>query len=170
LLELETRSVPPSTDPRIVRVRSLEEAFQKAPIRCVILPYTLQMIDDIQFFLASLHALMRPETRLIILQYNFFWAPVLKGAQKLGLRAALPDLNWLNVPDLRNLLVLTSYQEITSGARCLIPFKVPLLSDLVNHGLAPLPIFQWVCQKQYVIARALKNNSALKEAAVSVVV
>ena len=121
------------------------------PFDAVLLPYTLQIVNDIQVLLEDLKAVVTPDTRLISLHYNFLWSPVIRLAQRLSLKSPTPDLNWLNERDVRNLFHITGFQAITSSARCLMPFEIPWVSDFINTYLAPLPIFQWCCLKSFAI-------------------
>jgi hypothetical protein len=153
------------------RVRNLSEAFRKGPVDYVLLPFTLQLLDDDQRFLNDLREHMGASTRLVLLQYNFLWAPFLVLAQKLSLRTPYPNQNWLNLSDVRNLLLLSGFQDVTDGVRCLIPIQIPLLTDFVNRYIAPLPGFHWLCQKTYLIARSWSlATSPQTDMSVSIVV
>ncbi len=169
-LELDPHVEPDSPPSSVHRVSSLEEAFQGGRIDYVVLPYTLQLVNDIQGFLEELHRYAHSQTRIIVIQYNFFWAPAIRLAQRLGLKAPMPNLNWLNLTDVGSLLLLTDFQAVTSGHRCLMPIGIPILTTLINRYLSPLPLFQWACQKTFVIARPLKRAPQEVPPIVSVVV
>lgn len=132
---------------------NLQEKLAATDYDYIILPYTLQFLENIQVFLDVLRAGMRPKTRLVVLQYNFLWAPVFKAAERLGLKSPTPDLNWLSVEDVQNLLDLTHLQKVRSGTRCLVPFGWFGLSYWINTYVAPLPGLRWLCQKSYAIVR-----------------
>src|ERR1700687_3674389 len=157
VIELDANASPPQTG-AARQVSTLEDAFEDGPIDYVVLSYTLQLVDDIQGFLEALYQKVTPHTRIVILQYNFLWAPLIRLAQRLGLKTPMPTLNWLNLQDVRTLLSLTDFQVITSGYRCLVPIGIPFLARFINAYLAPLPLFQWACQKTYVVARPLKRQ------------
>ena len=82
----------------------------------------------------------------------------------------MPTLNWLNVSDVENFLLVTDFQSVTSGYRCLMPIGIPLLSPWINRFLAPIPLWRWACQKTYVIARPLVSRAQEMEPSVSIVV
>lgn len=171
VLEQDPAQVFPQFPSFVQPVSSLREAFNFAPIDYVLLPYSLQVMEDIQGFFEELYRGLSTHTRLIAVQYNFLWAPLIRLAQRIGLKAPMPDLNWLNRQDIRNLLLLTGYQELTSGARCLVPIHIPWFSDFCNQYLAPLPVFKWCCQKTYVAARPLvEAETQNRPMSVSVVV
>ena len=171
VLELDPPQAAQKLPAYIQPVSSLREAFNFAPIDYVILPYSFQLMEDIQGFLEELYRGLSAHSRLIAVHYNFLWAPMIRLAQRIGLKAPMPDLNWLNPQDIRNLLLLTGYQELTSGTRCLIPVSIPWLADFCNDYLAPLPPFSWCCQKTYTAARPLvEADQKSRPLSVSIVV
>lgn len=169
-LELDPAIAPEASTERASSINSLSDLKTLEPVDYVLLPYALQFFDDIQGFLEELQPHLASKTRIIILQFNFFWAPVIRLAQTVGLKTPLPNLNWLNLQDLSNLLLVSDYQTVTAAARCLMPIGIPGISTLINRYIAPLPIFQWLCQKTFLIARPLKHEMAGALHSVSVVV
>jgi hypothetical protein len=171
VLELDPVQTIPALPPSVHLVTSLREAFNFGPFDYVLLPYSLQVMDDIQEFLEELYRGLSAHTRVMAVHFNFLWAPLFRLAQRWGLKAPMPDMNWLNRQDIRTLLRLTGYEELTSGTRCLIPIRIPWFSDFCNDYLAPLPFFKWCCQKTYVAARPLMEMESQKRPiSVSVVV
>lgn len=170
VIELDSSVPDTPTAAAVTRLKSLDDLRNLEPVDYVVLPFTLQLIDDIQDFLGRLQPALAEQTRLIAIQYNFLWAPAIRLAQLMRMKAPMPNLNWLNLLDIRNLLDVTEYQTISTGYRCLWPIWIPLLSRWVNRYLAPVPGFRWACQKSYVIARPLRNNLPSQLPSVTVVV
>jgi hypothetical protein len=171
LLELDPSRLQDSLPTYVKKVSNLQDTLNTARIDYVILPYTLQYLEDIQTFLETLNRGLPGTARIVILQYNFLWSPLLKFAEKIGLKTPNPDLNWLGQRDVQNLLTLTNFQEVTYGVRCLLPFFIPGLTMWVNRYLASLWPFEWFCQKDYAIARPLKRTArALQVFKTSVIV
>src|ERR1051325_9261625 len=85
-LELDPARFHDSAPAYVRKVSSLNEALASARIDYVILPYTLQYLEDIQTFLETLHQGLPGTARIINVQYNFLWAPVLKLAEQLRLK------------------------------------------------------------------------------------
>jgi hypothetical protein len=171
LLELANTALRPPEGSRIKAIASLSDAKKDAPFQVILLPFTLQYLEDIQSFLEALREYSDVSTRIVIVQYNFLWAPLLRLAQKMGLRAKLPDLNWLNVDDVQKLISVTGFEKISSGGRCLLPFDVPLFTSFFNKYVAPLPFFQLLCQKNFVIAhRRPDKRTEIDAPSVSVLV
>src|SRR5262249_45057613 len=79
--------------------------------------------------------------------------PLLRLAEKTGLKYPQPLINWTTVEDIRNLLQLTGFEVIHHRAHILLPKHVPLLSTLANRYLAHLPGLRWMCLTNWVAAR-----------------
>ena len=80
---------------------------------------------DIEETFRQLHTFCRPDTRIIISYYNFFWEPILKLGEKLGLKMPQYHQNWLSWHDICNLLSLTHFQVVKSEFRLLVPKRIP---------------------------------------------
>jgi len=170
ILEFDASPARDAVPAHVTIVQDLEDTLRQGELDYVVLPHTLQFLEDIQSFLEAIQQGIQAHTRLIILEYNFFWAPFLKIAEKLGLKTPFHELNWLSSNDVRNLLVLTRYQQVTSGARCLIPIYIPVVSNAVNRLLSNLPLFRWACQRTFTIARPLNKVQAGRSLKTSVIV
>src|SRR6185437_869364 len=130
--------------------------------------YTLQYLADIQAFLTAIKRLGHGRTRWIILEYNFLWAPVIRLAQRAHLRAPFPDSNWLSRFDVRTLLHLSGFEEISSGSRCLFPLRFLGLGPWINRSIGP-----WLgglSQKTYTIARCRPDLATGSRPSVSIIV
>src|SRR5207245_386319 len=155
LLDLDEESIARFVHPTVRKVKDLSVTMATTSFDYVLLPYTLQYLENIQGFLETLRSGLRPQARVIVLGHNFLWAPLIKLAERIGLKIPTPDLNWLSLKDVRNLFDLTCFQTITEGWRCLIPFSIPWISRWINTYVAPLPYVRWACQKYFAVARSL---------------
>ncbi|MCX6188578.1 MAG: glycosyltransferase [Bacteroidetes bacterium] len=129
-------------------------------------------LDDIQKCFSNLHQLCHRNTKVIITSYNYLWEPVLKFAEKIGLKLKTPDQNWLTKADLINLLHISGFEVYKSANRQIIPVNIPLVSWFFNKILAQLPLFNLFCINRYLFAN--QNTQYLKpeekEFTVSVIV
>jgi hypothetical protein len=131
----------------------LPHVLHTTPFDYVLLPYTLHFLENIQEFLEVLRAGLSPQARVVALQYNFFWAPLYKVAERIGLKAPMPSLNWLSTQDIENLFQLTRFEPVQSGSRCLVPFGVLGLGQIINTYLAPLPFIRKLNHKSFAVSR-----------------
>lgn len=127
-------------------------------------------LEDVQAVFSSLRRLAGPETRLIVTYYNYLWEPVLRLAERLGLKSPQNVQNWLPVDDMEGFLSLAGFATIRKGYRLLLPVSVPGLSWLCNKVLANLPGLRRLCLTQYLVARAGRERTARREYRCSVIV
>ncbi|MCF2971751.1 glycosyltransferase [Synechococcus sp. Nb3U1] len=123
------------------------------PFDVILLTNTLGSLTDIQQVLQQLRRFCSPRTRLILSHHNPLWEPILALATTLKQRMPLPTTNWLSAADVANLLHLAGYEVIQQGKRLLLPRRIPVLSAVVNQGIAPLPGINALCLTEYTIAR-----------------
>jgi hypothetical protein len=126
----------------------------------ILLNGSLHYIRDIQAYLESLHEMMSRESRLIITYYSLLWRPFLTIATHLGWRDHAPEANWLSHEDIANLLYVSGYETVRIDNRILLPLPVPILSNVINRFIAPLPVFRWFALVNILVARPIKNAGA----------
>lgn len=113
---------------------------------------------DIEKTLRRLQIFCRADTRVIISYYNFFWEPVLKMGEIMGLKMPQQYQNWLSSEDICNLLSLAHFQVVKSESRLLFLKRIPWLSSFINRYLASLPGLRRLCLCQYIVARPIKQK------------
>ena len=135
------------------------------PFDVIVCHDLLAHLDDVLVALERLRAVASDDTRMIITSYNFVWAPVLRLAQRLGRRAAVPAENWLSRHDIRNLLELAGFSPMAGGLDLLLPIDVPYVSRLANDGLARLPGLRELClvqwQEAVAVPRARRDETSV---------
>ncbi len=124
---------------------------------------------DIHAFLEQLHAVCTPGTRLIITYYSKLWQPFFRLATMLGLRSKDPEQNWLAMEDVQNLLELADFEPVIDESRVLMPLYIPIVSNLLNRYLSPLPVFRACNMLHIMVARPRFDTSGWRPS-VSVVV
>jgi hypothetical protein len=124
-------------------------------------------VNDVQSYFNLVHTRMTPESRFVIVYYNYLWEPLLKIAEALHLKKKQPAQNWLNITDIKNLLELSHFRIIRSGTRLLFPIYIPVISYLLNKILSQIPFISQLGLTSYVIARP--EQKKLKNYTVSVI-
>ncbi|MDD5362781.1 MAG: glycosyltransferase [Ignavibacteria bacterium] len=127
-------------------------------------------LQDIQKTFEKLTAVSHSGTKIIVTYYNYFWNPVLKLGEMLGMKLKEGETNWLYIEEIKNLLYLSDYNVIKSGSLMLIPKRIPLISGLFNRYFSKLPILKRLCLAGWVIGNYRKERNAEKEYSVSVLV
>jgi GT2 family glycosyltransferase len=113
---------------------------------------------DIQKMLARLHSCSDAKTRLILTYYSNLWRPFTVLASWLGFREKSSETNWLTHSDIENLLALENFELIRRDSRILIPVYIPVLSNLINKFVAPLPFFNMFSFVTIALARPVKPS------------
>jgi len=136
----------------------------------IILPSATMETDDIQELFTKLHKFCNKETRVIIDIYSYFWEPILKITQKLGMKRPTRLKNWVSKHDIKNFLYLSGFESVTQGYRMLMPLYIPLISTFFNSILAQIPIIQRLCLHEWIIARPIPKPNNPKNFSTSVIV
>src|SRR6516225_3002339 len=120
-IETETAclEIAKSQFPHYAFFSSFDQLKKEEQFDYIILSSTVMEIDDIQILLNNLKTVCHDRTRIILDMYSFWWEPILRIGQKLGMRRETPLKNWLSMADLENLLYLSGFEVVTSGRRLL---------------------------------------------------
>lgn len=129
------------------------DPLPEGPFDYIVLHEVVGHLDDIQRGLSRLGPLLAPGGRVIVTYYNFNWEPVLKAAEKVGMKTPWPDQNWVSMKDIENLLFLSDLEVIRRGTDILMPAKVPVVSDLANRVAAKVPLLKETSLVSYFVAR-----------------
>ena len=135
-----------------------EDIYSYAP-DFVLLDGVLHYERDIQVFLDDLGKQCHSTTRLVVTFYSALWKPFIKFATILGLRNNLPEENWIAPEDVRNLLRLGDFEIVRAESRVLIPVYIPVLSNLINKYIAPLPLFNLLNLVNIIVARPVPPSA-----------
>jgi ubiquinone/menaquinone biosynthesis C-methylase UbiE len=134
----------------------------------VLLSDLVPFAHDLLAILQNAARMSHPETRVIVHSYSQLWRPAIRLAELLRLKPVKPIRNWVAPEDVRNLLDLAGFEQVSMTRRVLFPKKIPLLSTLLNGLVANLWPFSLFCLTYWFVARPRPER--LAEAVVSVVV
>ncbi|WP_243371768.1 glycosyltransferase [Geotalea sp. SG265] len=123
------------------------------PFDYVILSDLLGEVSDVWQVMHELHKVTDPNSRVIITYYNYLWEPLLKAGERLGMKMPQDYQNWLSPSDMAYALSQNSFEVVKRGTYLLLPIYVPVISEMVNRYLAPLPFLQRLCMVQYLVAK-----------------
>ncbi len=143
---------------------SLDETFD-----FVLISNVVGELVDIQAVLERIKRACHERTRIIITHYNYMWGPIVRLAERLGLKPFQKEQNWLEIEDLENLMELAEIEPVKSNRHLLAPMPIPMISDLVNDHLATLPFLSRLCVNELVVGR-LRPKPKSKDYRVSVIV
>lgn len=166
----EMVNVARRTHSRFTYFEAFPEDFSTSEKFDYILLNDVGEIVDIQKTLLQLHSACGRHTRLVIYNYNHLWEPLLKLAERLGLKIPQPEQNWLSEQDLIGFLALAGFEWLKTYRTTLLPKYVPLLSEFANRVLAKLSPINRLCMVQVLIARPIPKPVDPSTITVSVVV
>src|SRR5262249_26643656 len=110
------------------------------------------------------------QSRLLIINYNQLWEPILEVASAVGLRAPCIEPNWVSVQDVRGFLRLSGFRHIRTHHILLCPKYVPLISSFLNGFVAKVPGLNRLSLIRVIVARVEPSERPQQETSVSVVV
>jgi SAM-dependent methyltransferase len=142
---------------------SLQEKFDY-----ILLSDIFCSLVDIQAVLKCIRPLVNSYTRLVISNYNYFWTPLLKLGEQIGLKSRQPLQNWLSFRDIELLLTLEGFESIKVDRKLLFPKYIPVLNWLFNTFLANLPLVNRLNVIFFIIARPVEKRT--DELTVSIVI
>src|SRR5258708_27056532 len=125
---------------------------------------------DILAALNRINAHCTQNTRLLVINYNQLWEPVLELASSLGLRSPYVEPNWVSSEDVNRFLVLSGFTPLRTHQILLFPKYIPLLSSFLNEFLAKLPGLRRLCMIKVTVARLKPVAHDEDETSVSVIV
>jgi ubiquinone/menaquinone biosynthesis C-methylase UbiE len=121
----------------------------------IILNGTMGEVKDVQKLLQRIAAFCNSDTRIVIIQYNPLWEPILKIGEKLRLKMPEGIKNWLSMEDIDNFLQITGYQTISRRFLILFPKKLLFIGPLFNKFISQLPAIKRLNLVQILVARYL---------------
>lgn len=125
---------------------------------------------DIQAMFNRVRSVCAPHARVIIYTYNHFWEPLVSLAEKSRLKSPKVEPNWLSVSDYAGLLHLSGFELLRISRRVLMPFGIPLLSNLMNKFIAWMPLLDRLNLCHFIVARPTPQPRPVSDFKVSVII
>jgi SAM-dependent methyltransferase len=110
------------------------------------------------------------DTRLIVINYNPLWQPVVEFASRIGLRAPFVEPNWLDQNDVDSFLSLAGFRTLRTQRLLLFPKYLPLVSWFFNDILGRIPGIRRLCMMQILVARPEPEPKRVEDISVSVII
>ncbi|MCC7202790.1 MAG: glycosyltransferase [Nitrospirae bacterium] len=154
-------------------VDDIEDLKTQEPFDYVVCSDLIGELTDVWKAFRDMRKLCHRNSRLVVTYYNYLWEPVLRLAERLGLKMPQDYQNWLSLADIENLLYLNGFETIKKGHSVLLPKYIPVLSGLCNRMLVKLPLLKKLGLVEYIVAKPAKGFRKLageKGYSVSVIV
>ncbi len=169
LVEIAAKKYP---NYRFIYEKNLERLDITEKFDYIVLPNFLDDIYDVQPIFFGLKRIATEKTRLVLINHNTAWEPFMRLAEKLGMKMPQKTLNWLSIPDIRNILNLCGFEVVKTNYAVLCPMYIPVVSFVFNKILAGLPLLKRLCFTQVLVAKkiAQKEDYNYADYRVSVVI
>lgn len=151
------------------KVDDVEELQLEEKFDYIIMSDLTMCLWDVQKAFQNMEKVCHDQTKIIISNYNFLWEPILKLAEKLGLKLKQPNQNWLSIQDIKNLLHLTGFELIKTDRKIQVPFYIPILTFVFNRFFANLPFFNRLNLVNFMVARPV-TRAVNQDYSVSIIV
>lgn len=125
---------------------------------------------DVLKVFQELKKVATPKTRVVIINWNYLWQPLVRLAEVFKIKMKQPPQNWLSLADIENLLNLAGYEVVKKYRTLLFPKYVPVLSFVLNKMLAHLPGLNRLCFVQTLIAKEIVANKSYQDLSCSVII
>ncbi len=151
-------------------IRKIQRKFLKSSggKRIIISDNVIATTPDLQSYFDHIRKTEPQNSKILITYYNHLWEPVLKMASVAGLRRSVGVQNWLDEQDLSEILNLSGFEVISSQKRVLLPFYVPIISNIFNKYIAGFPIVNGLCLISIIVARS--KQRAKRNYSVSIII
>ena len=156
--------------PEFTFVRSEPEDLDLGRTFDYILANYIFETEDIQTGLERIRRHCDPHTRVLVLNYNPLWEPVLKLASRWGLRTPIGEPNGVTAEDIEGFLHLAGFRHLRTHHFLLFPKHIPLVSSFLNGVLAKLPGIRRLGMMQVAVARIEPHAGNENSTSVSVIV
>jgi SAM-dependent methyltransferase len=130
------------------------------PFDAILLVNVATHLTDVQAALEALHTVSHPRTRVLIYSYSRLWQPLLRLAERLGLKYEQPPESWLPPEEIKSMLSLADFEVVRDDAHLVCPVRVPLLADLANRYLGRVPLLDQLSLVFGIIARPAPSRSS----------
>lgn len=127
----------------------------------IILSGVLPQLYDLHTALEALRCVCHDRTRIIVTTFSRLWHPAIRFAELLGWKARVPEESWIPPVEVRSLLTQCDLSIVTQKHGILWPIGIPLLSNLINRWLAPLPVLKHLSLCTLTVARVLPRTNRL---------
>jgi hypothetical protein len=151
-------------------VDDLEDLKIREKFQYVVISETIGHVDDIQLAFRQLHKVCAPDTRIIIIYFNYLWAPIIKFTEAVGIRMPQSLQHWLPLDDIANLLYLEDFDVIRKGYRVLMPLYLPLISSFFNKILANMPFLWKAAITEIIVARPAETRKDAQDVTCSIII
>ena len=136
----------------------------------IILSDILNDVWDVQHLLLNLRQCCHKHTRIVSNFFSNVWRVPLSIARKCKLARPVMDQNWLSPEDIKNLLYMSGFEEISRKTFIGLPVPIPFLSAFINRYIVHFFPFSLFALTNFSISRPIPNNFQNTNYSVSIII
>ena len=114
-------------------------------------------IHDLFTRLQGLRRLCTATSRVVVIQHNYLWRPILRAAARLGAKRPDARQSWLSVGDLRVFLDGAGFETIDVQAKLYCPKKLLGLGPAINWLAGFVPFVHRLASTEILVARPVTH-------------
>ena len=123
----------------------------------VIMVDLLDHLPDPWATFSGLKSVLSDQSRVVLLTANPIWDPVLKWAERRGMKMPEGPNRFVPIEEIVEILKSLGYGIQEKGYRLFIPKKIPLLSSFFNGWVPRVPVLRELCLIQYLIVQKAES-------------
>ena len=132
----------------------MRSMFTDSKFDCCIIPDTIEHLSDIHKAFYVLSSVADKKTEIIITWVNPVWSPLLELLEVLKLKMPEGPHRWPKMQEVVSALQLNNFRILSKSYSTLMPFNIPILSDLVNAFIPRVPLLNKLCLIQCIVCQA----------------
>jgi SAM-dependent methyltransferase len=126
-------------------------------------------VRDLFELLKNLRRLCTPTTRLIVVQHNYLWRPILNAAAALHLKRPETRQSWLSAGDLQVFLQGVGFETVDVRGKLFCPKKLFGLGTIINFFAGALPCVHRLASTEILVNRPITVNQRPETQTASIV-
>ena len=126
-------------------------------------------VGDVFDFFTAVAGSCNGSTRVILLQHNYLWRPILRVAESLGYKRPEGRQNWLGANDLDVFLAGTGFELVARHAKLFCPLRLLGLGPAINAVAGLLPFVSRFASTDILVARLAGQRDRWAQKSASIV-
>ncbi|MCL2648339.1 MAG: glycosyltransferase [Phycisphaerales bacterium] len=128
----------------------------------VIMSGVLPQLYDLYTALEALRSVCHDRTRIIVVTFSRLWQPMIRFGELVRWKARVPDESWLPPAEVKSLLRQCDFDIVSQKDAILWPVGIPVLSNLVNRWVSPLPMVRTMNLCTVTVGRMLPRERRME--------
>ncbi len=146
-----------------------EQLAVDGPFEYIILNGMVSMVDDLSAFLKSIHPLCTPTTRVLVVQHNYLWWPLIRIGARLRLVRPHCQPSWLSAHNVQVCANAAGLENLAVHRKLVVPRRMFGLGSLINAAFGLLPFVDRLASTEILIARPKPKEPAWMDKTCTVV-